>query len=145
MLESGELILLLIEIHQHTSIYVTIKCLTIAAGARVRVDKMVSWRVNVAQEVGGNKNRRDTEGKRHGACVSQEPADTLHTSVLWPVQQDAVAVHRCRLVVQSCCSGYSQAAELQQKPRHSPQNVEQQRHLASTHALQSGGLHQSRL
>lgn len=37
VVESDELILLLIETHQHTLIYVTIKCLTITAGARVRL------------------------------------------------------------------------------------------------------------
>lgn len=38
------------------------------------VDKMVSWRVNVAQKVGGNKNRRDMDGKKTSACVTQQPA-----------------------------------------------------------------------
>lgn len=36
MVELDKLLLLLIEIHHHTLIYVTIKCLTITAGARVR-------------------------------------------------------------------------------------------------------------
>lgn len=33
-------------------------------GWRACADKMVSWRVNVAQEVGGNKNGRDMEGEK---------------------------------------------------------------------------------
>lgn len=38
------------------------------------VNKMVPWRVNVAQEVGGNPNWRDLEAGKPSARVTQPPA-----------------------------------------------------------------------
>lgn len=49
----------------HTLINATIKKnLTITDGARECGDKMVSWRVNIAREVGRNKNSKQIPGWR---------------------------------------------------------------------------------
>lgn len=111
----------------------------------VRQNGVLAWK---SFSLGRNKifkiktkveKRRGGESSR--LCNNSQPT-AFHISVLWLVTQNAVGVHICHFVIDMFFIFQPSHRAAAEPFSNSPQNVEQQRHLASTGVLKSV-LHQT--
>lgn len=99
---------------------------------------MVPWCGNLAHEVKSKikTKRRNGRGKIPLVQHNSQPT-AFHISVLWPVTLNAVGAHICHFVIDMFLIFQPSHRAAAEPSGNSPQNVEQQRHLASTGVLKS--------